>query len=360
MRRGRIFIILAIVLLIVFVIVFFVGRQILNRVSTTTTPEITYVDVIVAGQNINQGTEINESLLTTISLPQDKVVSVMYTKDRMSEIVGKIARYPIQQGVVITSALIGDSAELPSAGPNWTSLISPGMTAISIPTSRLTSAAYGVGDGSHVNVIACMLFVDVDPSYQTVLPNYTSVVTGTGYTQDALPTLSTNITSGGDTSAQGRVELDPTLQQPFYVVPSEPQRPRPVCQMIFQDVVVLHLGNFPVDTNQLPSQSQTPTPVPGQDQASVQQAPTPDIVSLIVSPQDAVTLTYLVYGGAKLTLTMRGSGDESRIATEAATLQYVLSQYAIPVPAKLPYATVPRVDEFNEPTKTIISTQPNQ
>ena len=130
--------------------------------------------------------------------------------------------------------------------------------------------------------------------------------------------------------------------------------------MIFQDVVVLHLGNFPVDTNQLPSQSQTPTPVPGQDQASVQQAPTPDIVSLIVSPQDAVTLTYLVYGGAKLTLTMRGSGDESRIATEAATLQYVLSQYAIPVPAKLPYATVPRVDEFNEPTKTIISTQPNQ
>jgi pilus assembly protein CpaB len=77
--------------------------------------------------------------------------------------------------------------------------------------------------------------------------------------------------------------------------------------------------------------------------------PPPDIVTLMVSQQDAVTLTYLVYTGAKFTLTLRGAGDQSRIETEAATLQYVLSQYAIPVPAKLPYALQPRIDELLPP-----------
>ena len=38
------------------------------------------------------------------------------------------------------------------------------------------------------------------------------------------------------------------------------------------------------------------------------------------------------------------------LATEAATLQFLLSQYNIPVPAKLPYALQPRIDALTSPS----------
>ena len=60
-------------------------------------------------------------------------------------------------------------------------------------------------------------------------------------------------------------------------------------------------------------------------------------------------LSYLVYSGAQITMTLRNETDESRVITEAATLQFLLSQYNIPVPAKLPYAMQPRTDELISP-----------
>ena len=63
-------------------------------------------------------------------------------------------------------------------------------------------------------------------------------------------------------------------------------------------------------------------------------------------------MSYLIYGGAKITLTLRNALDDSRVATEAATLQFLLSQYNIPVPAKLPYAMQPRIDKLAYPPVT--------
>jgi len=79
----------------------------------------------------------------------------------------------------------------------------------------------------------------------------------------------------------------------------------------------------------------------------------PDLITVIVTPQDAVALTYLMYSGTKFTLTLRAPDDTTRVETEAATLQYLLSQYAIPVPAKLPYVmdnkSLPLVQKVTEP-----------
>ena len=91
--------------------------------------------------------------------------------------------------MIITSSMVGDgAAEI--AGPAWAVNIPPGMVAAAIPTNRLSLMGYGVDDGAHVNVNACMLFVDVDPAFQTVLPNFTSVLTGTGFIEGPLPVLS--------------------------------------------------------------------------------------------------------------------------------------------------------------------------
>jgi pilus assembly protein CpaB len=211
---------------------------------------------------------------------------------------------------------------------------------------------YGVNDGAHVNVNACMLFVDIDPAFQTVLPNFTAILTGAFAPAEGAPSLSMGVAGGGEGSRQGRVELDPTLQQPLYAVPAEAQRPRLVCQMILQDVVVLKLGTFgiqaaPADPNATPSPAQ-------------QQQSNPDIVTLMVTPQDSISLNYFVYSGAQLTMSLRNPNDTSRFAAESATLTSLLTQYNISLPSKLPYGVQPRVDVLVPPLLTNPPAQPQQ
>jgi hypothetical protein len=174
--------------------------------------------------------------------------------------------------------------------------------------------------------------------------------TGTGedaatqLTQGEILNLTAQVVSAGSGGPVGRVEYNEDLQQPFYVVPSEAQRPRLVTQMIMQNVQVLHVGNFPLpgETDELgasPSGSDTtstPEAVPATTQTAIVR---PDIITLMVPNQDAVTLTWLVYNDVQITLTLRNPNDQVIGAQpDAATLEYLLTQYNIPVPAKLPYA----------------------
>ena len=239
------------------------------------------------------------------------------------------------------------------SGPAWAVQIPTGMVAVSIPTNRLSTVSYGINDGAHVNVNACMIFVDIDPSFQSKLPNFTSVVTGTGFLPETLPILTASAVSGGDASVQGRIELDPTLQQPFFAVPSEAQRPRLVCQMILQDVVVMKLGNFGLTAT---SADPNATPSPAQ----VQQQSAPDIITLMVNPQDSISLNYFVYNGTVLTMTLRNPNDSSRFDAQAATLTSLLTQYGISLPSKLPYATQPRLDILLPPSlpNDLVTVQP--
>jgi pilus assembly protein CpaB len=346
MKRGR----TILLVLLILVIGAAAALLYLNRrgggtaTQATPTPLVRYLDVIVAGQAIPRASIIKEDVIGTIQIPEDKLVEGMITDS--TEVIGKLAKYPLEQGVPITRAMLADSVlQIAQGGSEAARLIPPGMTAISIPITRLSSAAFAIRDGDHVNVIASMLFVDYDQSTQS--SNRLEVE----YVTFAEPP-DVNAWARHEGAFLGRTEIDPVTQKPFYVVPGENQRPRLASQMVLQDIRVLHVGNF-----QLPEEEAsaaelklqpTPTPVPG---APVNQTVgvKPDVITLIVTPQDAVTLTYLIYGNAKLTLTLRGAEDQSRVETEAATLGFILSQYGIPVPAKLPYGTTPRVDELIQP-----------
>lgn len=48
----------------------------------------------------------------------------------------------------------------------------------------------------------------------------------------------------------------------------------------------------------------------------------------------------------KISPAMRSAGDADRIPTDAVTLQFILDQYNIPFPAKLPYGQEPRIDKI--------------
>ncbi|HAX68982.1 MAG TPA: hypothetical protein PK152_05630 [Anaerolineales bacterium] len=353
MRRGRTLILVLLIIIIGLVVGFVAIRQFL--LTQQPTEQVVYVNIYYAAQNIPQGGEINESVLATMQIPQTSLVAVMYEENELPNLIGKVAKFPLDQGVVITESMITDaSSAVPISGPQWASLIPPGMTAMSVPIDRLSVSGYAINDGAHVNVNACLLFVDVDPSFQTILPNLTAVLTGTGlgsvqgatgtgFSVEGLPILSLGVAGAG--SPQGRLELDPSVQQPYYLVPSEAQRPRMVCQTLLQDVTVMKLGNFPLVPTESAS-ADTPATDPNAQQA---QPVAPDIITLIVSPQDSITLSYLIYTNAKLTMTLRNPTDQSRLATEASTLQFLLSQYNIPVPAKLPYAMQPAITTLVSP-----------
>ena len=354
MRRGRILIFLVLIVVVGLGLLALLYTQF--RITPPTPTQAALTDVFYAAQNIPQGTTITREMLGTFSIPPENVAEVMFTASEESAIVGQIARLSLDQGTLITSSMVG-SGPVELSGPSWAVQIPSGMVAATIPTNRLALGGYAVNDGAHVNLNACMLFVDVDPAFQSILPNFTSVVTGTGFQEGALPVLSAASVTGELTSRQGRIELDPTLQQPFYTVPSETQRPRLVCQMILQDVVVMKLGNFALLQAAAPTEPNA-TPSPGQ----AQQQSSPDIVTLMVTPQDSISLNYFVYSGAQLSMSLRNPNDTSRFAAESATLTSLLTQYNISLPSKLPYAVQPRIDVLTPPLlpNDIVTVQPQQ
>jgi Flp pilus assembly protein CpaB len=359
-RRGRVFIYLALIIILAFVLVYALFR---NQFGVATSPEATptfspldTVTIVVTTQSIPRGTELTESVLTTIPYPKrDMVEGTFFTN--VADVVGKRAKFDLDARVPVTTSMVVDT----TGGSFAAFQIPKGMVAVSIPIKdRVSFVSYAPQAGDHVNVIATMLFIDLDNNFQTRLPNYSAQVTAPGPTsQGGPPALTVKIDGGDQKSAVGRAELETTLNQPIYAQPSENQRPRMVAQTLLQDAVVLHVGNFTTTESAQPSgpsavATPTPTPAAGQgptqQEIQQQQLENPDIITLIVTPQDAVTLNYLILNGAQITLALRGAGDDQRVQTEAVTLQYLMDQYNIPVPAKLPYGTEPRVDLLSMPS----------
>ncbi len=371
MRRGRIFILLALIIVIGFALVYFVyskglifrpagGTSEVNQEALGTPTPVATTPVVVVTQRVERGDIITADKLELVEYQSDLVLPIMFTE--ISEVAGKMARYTMDPYTVVTSALVTESP-LTEQGSDDALFISPGMVAVSIPITRLSSVSYAPQRGDHVNVITTMLFVDLDPAWQTILPNWTgnvigpaggAITEGGGITDKLLvDTLLAQPFRGA--SEQGRPENDPLMNQTLYVLPSESQRPRLVSQTLIQNVIVLQMGNFLTPAEKAAAEATqpaaTPTPEPGAAQPTQpQNAPTPtpmpappDVITLIVSPQDAVTLNYLVYGGAQLTLVLRNPRDAEVPTTEAVTLSYLLDQYNIPIPVKLPYGFQPAV-----------------
>lgn len=358
MRRGRILILLVLIVIVGLALVYFAlsgqlggggGAPVIATQAATR-------QVYYAAQNIPQGTVITQEMLGTFSIPPENVAEVMFEVGEEQNLVGQTARFNLEQGALITSSMVGAGpGDLPP--PSWSFQVPAGMVAVSIPTDRLSTSAYAVNKGAHINVNVCMTFVDIDPAYQTLLPNYLSTMRDIFFPPNDRPYITIDPLTLEDPMRQGRTELDPTFQKPIYVIPSEPQRPRLVCQIVLQDVVVLNLGNFQVVT-----QPVTPTQDPNAQAVPTQAEQRPDIITLMVSPQDSIALNYFVYSGAVFSMTLRNPNDNSRVDAQSATLTSVLTQYNISLPSKLPYAQNTRVDFLSPPLlpNDIVQTQPQQ
>ena len=372
MRRGRVFIYLALILILGLAAVYIVWDQFLNQppqdaATAEPTPAIEMVSILVVSQKIPRGTIIQEDMVSVQPIQRDLLLPGMMTD--IVDVQGKLAKFDLESGIPLTSGMIVDSAEQLSAIGSIAALSIPrGLVAVSIPINRLSSVSYAPRPGDHVNVIVSIQLVDLDTDFQTILPNNAGVVIAPGVEGE----LGTNYLTvridrlGAGPEDIGKLGVVPGLDQPQYSVPSEKQRPRLVSQNLLQDAIVLGVGNFPLedeepeeavpvvdeqtDEGQPPAEGEqpveTPAPVP------------PDVITLIVSPQDAITLNYLIFSGAQMTLALRPSEDDTRVQTDAVTLQYLLDTYSIPVPVRLPYGMEPRVDALGGATSKYEDVQP--
>lgn len=348
-RGGMLLLVIVFLILVLSVAAFFVLRGNFNigGVSAGETPAAQLATIVVLTQPVARDALIVDAALEEIPYPEEKITASMFrTKAEVADVY--YAKYPLVQGQPLTREVISERPGVLQEGSDVAKTIPAGMTAISLPISRLGAVGFAIKDGDRVNVIVTTSFVDLDTSFQSQLPNYTAVATGTGILPEQLPVTTIKIESPGASSAFGRAELEPTLNQAVYIVPSESQRPRLVSQMMLQNIQVLHVGDFNLSGDQTVAATATAQPsTEGATPAEGEQAAAPklpDIITLIVSPQEAVALTYIMFSKADITLALRSPDDPNLLDTESVTLQYLISQYNIALPAKLPYGLSPRID----------------
>src|SRR3990172_4031225 len=145
MRRGRILIVVALILILCFVAAYFVTRGLGQGTGTAdqtqTAPDVAFI--VIAAQDIPRGGEIVADAVVSAPFPADSVVETMLTDP--GQAVGFRARQDIARGLPITENMLTQQpGDLLGTGSEASIAIPRGQTAIAVPITRLSSVAYAI------------------------------------------------------------------------------------------------------------------------------------------------------------------------------------------------------------------------
>lgn len=324
-----------------------------------------FVEVVIAVQQVPRGTRIEANAVDIRPWPAEFQPIAAYSNPE--DVIGKIARtdiyreQPILQPMIVDPLEDGALTNLASVGSDAAAVIPKGKVAVSLPMDRLTSVAYAIQPGDYVDLIASFLFVDVDRSFQTIEPNIFQMIAFTCENGGAPPCPS-NETITFNFSSPVRGTFDTRLVPgagtfPVFITPSEEPRPRLATQRTIQDALIIWTGDFPAD-GALFRPAATPTPIelsptpegtpPDAPPPPTPVPPRPDIVTLAVSQQDAVVITYMVEARIPLTFALRSAGDHSGIETQTVSLEVIMNRFQIEVPQKFEYNIEPAIRSIRQ------------
>ena len=297
MRGGRIFIIVGVVLgLGTMLAALFILSSAPDQ-QTTSTPAPTTEQVVVAVQNIGEGTI---ALPQTVELREVAVAKVPVDAVRnINNALGRIARQEIYQGQVVEQTMLVTEREILEEGLNAAILIPTGKVAISLPIEKFSSVAYAIQEGDSVDLLMTLPFIDLDEQSQTKLPL---------------------ILSGAECPG---------------CVPVNPQISRVTTQLLVQDATILKVGVW-ASAFEVAEETAAEAEA-GEGPPEAAPPPPPDIVVLMINHQDALVIKYARESGASIDLILRSSGDHDIVTTEPVTLDYMLARFGIVVPPKRPY-----------------------
>ncbi len=310
------------------------------------------VEIVVAVQDLPRGIVIPSDGVGVVPWPQEALPEAgnYFIADELEDVIGQVARTDIFRGSpILARQVVPNLYEVARTGSDAAALMrvfegDESRVAVSIPLdpTGVGQVAYGIQAGDFVDVILSFLYIDIDPAFQTRMPNNVSLITR----------LETGELSIGS-PRQGRPEASTLSPEGVLLSPSETsQRPRLVTQRTVTGAWVLRVGYFPPDGDIIgatptPQQIETlPPPGEGEQAATPQATATlfaPLIITLAVTPQEALVLTWAVDAQIPITLALRAAGDTTEVATDPVTLDYMIRTYNAQPPVALEFALEPPI-----------------
>jgi Flp pilus assembly protein CpaB len=343
MQRGRLLIILGVVLglatlgaVIFLVIGGGIASSFLASEEPTPTPgilegepgEVQTAEVIVALQPISRGSEFVEGSIGPRPWPQPAIPPDAIQDE--IETIGMVAKVEVFQGQIILRSML-----TPAAGAGDASFLIPeGKVAVAFPINRQSSVAYAIQPDDYVDILITSNFRDIDEEFQTTLPNKLSFIVPE-FDSETGEQIGFSLTASTD---EGRFEVA-SGDFPAIVFGREEQIPRRVAQLTVQAAKVIKIG---------PWIEPPPPPPPAEGEEAPTPTPNvPDVVTLAVTPQDALVLLWIRQRFIYNEMALRAAGEESADhLTEAVTLQYMLTRFNVAVPPKIEFSMEPSELDF--------------
>jgi len=331
-----------------------------------TPTQIPYVEIVIAVQEIPRGVIIAPNMVGLAPWPEAVApVQAIYS---LEEVLGQVARTDIyREQPVLSSLIVPDLSKLVlsdnkySIGSDASAVIPANRVAVALPMNRLSSVAYAIETGDHVDVIVSFLFVDVDREFQSAEPNSFQPFFPSQVTEGPTGTLTRYEPVGSPFRGEFSTRILPDGSTVMgATIPSEAPRPRLATQRTVTDALVVWTGDFPLDGKMFaPVPTPPPIPptaVPGEEQPTPEGPPTatplpprPDIVTLAVAPQDAVVLSWLVEARIPITFALRSaSAGTQLVQTDTVSLDYIMNRFAITLPDKFEYNIEPAIRSIRQ------------
>ncbi|HEY4689845.1 MAG TPA: Flp pilus assembly protein CpaB [Anaerolineae bacterium] len=332
MRRGRTLILFGVVLLLVAVIAFVLLSQSQPPVPTpapgeataTPTPVIQTIKIVVAAQNIPRGRIITEDAVTLVDWPESSLPPGFFTT--FDDVRNLIARTDILFNQPLTDVMLtNDRAQLTARGGDAALLIPNDKRAIALPIDQLAGVGYAIQPGDHVDVLVSLWLLDTDRDGQ-----YAAYLFNRN--------LSDELIAAG-------MQPDAAVQAAIQLTTRDKSFPRLSSQLILQNLEVLSVGDWreptplPRFTPGVPQPAAaSPTPVAPPGATPTGTPARPNVVILIVSPQEALILQWLRESDAIIDLALRGGSDLAPVDTGTVTLQYLFDNFNVTLPPKLDFS----------------------
>jgi Flp pilus assembly protein CpaB len=335
-----------IIIIVVLINVAFLGYLWLSRSKTppepgslveeTTTPPH-YVGIVVSAQDpIPRGWRFRsgDGATTIKQWPVEELPPSGYFSSQ-AQLENMYVIEDIPMGVPILSSMLSEAAV--AAFPE-------GRIGYGIPMDVQGGIGWHIKEGDHVDVLAAVKLVNVDSEFQTQSPNMFQT----------LPEPTSENSAGMSISGvYGRFETLPNGMAAM-ILPNGDPFAQVAVQMTVQDAIVWRIGaQFTEPVEEVVTAAATPEPTAAGGILSPPQQTQPaavetslgtqrgdvELVTLLVTPQDALILKYLYEIGADLDLALRAPNDGTYLITGVVWSRYILDRYQIPqTPSDLPVA----------------------
>lgn len=340
------------------------------------TPALRLESVVVAKIDLPIGERIRADLVQMEERPDDNIaLQGAYTFADVETVIGRIARVPISKGQAILRPMVDfNPTTVAPSGSDLALYVDPGKVAVSFPIDKFAGIAYALRPGDLVDALMTVRVVEVDPEFNTALPNATERV------------IETELIAGRaflfPPTTQGRLEFITEIQQVVEFVPSdifiegqdfEPGTPIPkrVTQLTIQQAEVLWVGTWrdPREFEKAAEAQQALLEAQGAEGAESAGAPEggegvvdeeategerfetkPDVIILSMLSQDALALKWALERGIDIDLALRSQGDRTVFVTTGVTLPQIVDQGGLALPEPTDFDLHPRIEDAEIPS----------